>query len=153
MFNFDEWFYSISPTKPGFWQRSGQKYCRSVSKGSPTKTLETATKAMAKAIKAPTLEGMPKITSPEEFAHVCDMALDAQKKYFDHAEKAKEWVPSFPKVTTWFNDRRWEAQIGSHTELLQKATYQPKIHKATEAKGDKKVAQNHLRLVRGALGK
>ena len=153
MFNFDEWFYSINPKTPGFWQRYGQKYCRSVSKGSPTKTLETATKAMTKAIKAPTLEGMPKITSPEEFAHVCDLALEAQKKYFDQALKSNEWVPSFPKVATWFNDRRWEALIASHTELTQKAVYRPKIHKASPVKGDKKVAQSHLILVRGALGK
>lgn len=51
---------------------------------------------------------------------VCDLALQAQKDYFDEAERRDKFVPNFKAPATWFNQRHWEAPVGSHSELKEK---------------------------------
>lgn len=115
---FNKWFYCDEPGKEGFWQRYTQRYLRTVSKGSWSFTLEKAKSAMKKAIKAPNI--VNNINTPEDFMTVCDLALQAQKDYFDEAEKRGKFVPNFKAPATWFNQRHWEAPVGSHSELKEK---------------------------------
>lgn len=45
------------------------------------------------------------------------LAMEAQVRY-DKAKKAKgKWVPRWPMVATWLNQRRWDCEIESHEEL------------------------------------
>ena len=122
MARFEAWFNNHNP--PGFWQRYTKRYLGGVNKGGLTETFNKAVLVMQKAIAARQLKGLPEINSPEDFMRVCDLALDAQKQFFDECKRHNKFVPNFQKVTTWFNNNGWEYEVGSISEIKDKAPRQ-----------------------------
>jgi len=131
-FNFDQWFET-------FWQCYSSRFC-SGDKGPKKKAKEAAAKKVKDA----------------QIAKKCDLALEAQKRFYLIKKKRAEFVPNFPQVTKWFNQEYWTKEIPSLTEVPQKAQERPaEVQKPKLGKGDKMNGLQHLeylkRLARGGL--
>ena len=117
--NFDEWFMK-------FWNKYDKKYTDNCSpkKGAIPKAKTAAKTAMNRSMREKESD------SPEGFMKMCDMALDAQKAYWDEAKRRNKWMPNFPMVVTWFNQSRWGLELDSHSELREQP--QKAMHKSAK---------------------
>lgn len=113
---FDMWFEV-------FWYSYDKKYTDNC-------TPKKGAKPLAKRAARNALNRYTKDTKKgiDEFIKECDMALLAQKKYWDEASLLNKWMPNFPMVATWFNQERWGIELDSHAEL--KESIKKPSHKA-----------------------
>ena len=115
---FDEWFEI-------FWYSYDKKYTDNC-------TPKKGAKPLAKRAARNALNRYKKDTKKEleNFIKECDLALFAQKKYWDEAILLSKWMPNFPMVATWFNQERWGIELDSHAEL--KESIKKPAHKQAE---------------------
>ena len=117
-------------TRPGFlawfkhfWGRFSSTLTNS--KGTPPKGLEAAEKACNRAIKDK--DFYDDIKTPEQFCKTCDLALEAQQRYLLDCKRHNRFAKSMGMVSTWFNQSKWDEEIGQHSELRQtgEQSYKP----------------------------